>query len=198
MDGVTSAGTTNFRFAREGKSFMAHTDSGSDTSEVIVVENTAYVRIGDLVMEKTTFTDEQYDTVLYATTLSVLDALEPDSFSEISATREADGGVRIVCRGVASRESEKLEAVLNTVNMDMSEVLDAVECVFLLDGEGRIVHERCRISATVGSKLRTDEHHTVDLRLLVEADCVYPKEMTIFPPTDADLYSEVEFHELFH
>ncbi|MBQ9121249.1 MAG: hypothetical protein IJY12_02665 [Clostridia bacterium] len=197
VDGKTSESITSFRFERKECSFAAHSDSGSDTSDVIVVDDTAYVRIGDILKEKTTFTEDQYDTVLYSTTLSVLDALDVSAFSEIGGVKQSDGTARIVCHGISEQASEKLGAVLNTVNMDMSEVAGGVECVFLLDANGRIVEERCEITTTVGHMLRVTDEHTVDIRLLVEATCEYPQELTILPPDDAANYKEVEFRELF-
>lgn len=197
VDGRTNTSVTSFRFARKGADFMAHTDSGSDTSEILAVDHVAYVRIGDILREKTSFTEEQYNTVLYSATLSVLDALDIDSFTRIEGTRQADGTVRIACHGMASDEAEKLEAVLNTASMDMSAAADRLECVFVLDGEGRIISEHCEIGTAVGPTFRAADDAAVELRLWVEATCEYPKEMVIHAPVDAATYVTVDFEELF-
>ena len=197
VDQTENESITTFRFERNGNDFYARTDSGADNSDVTVVGDTVYVRIGDILREKTTFSAGQYDTVLYSATLSVLDALELSSFASVTGTQEADGGARIVCHGIVPREAEKLEAVLNTVNMDMSEITESVECVFLLDPEGRIVEERCEVSTTVGHAVRATDDHTVALCLTVEATCDYPEEITIRPPEDAESYKQVRFEELF-
>ena len=197
VDGKTGESVTSFRFERNGHDFYAHSDSGSDTSDVTVVGKMAYVRIGDIVKERAHFDASRFDTVLYSATLSVLDALDVESFSEISGIREADGNVRITCRGVAEREAETLKSVLNTVSLDMTDVAGSVECVFVLDVNGRIIHEHCELGATVGQILRTTDNHTVELHLSVDASCEYPDELTILPPDDAASYKEVEFEQLF-
>ena len=197
VDGTTNESVTSFRFERTGNDFYAHTDSGADTSDVTVVGSTAYVRIGSILREKATVQAADYNKVLYSATLSVLDALDIASFSQITGQRLEDGGARIVCHGIADRETEKLEAVLNTVNMDMTDVAESVECVFLLDAQGRIVEEHCSVGTTVGHALRATDNHTVHLMLTVDATCEYPGELTIQPPTDAESYKQVPFEEVF-
>jgi hypothetical protein len=197
VDGKQNESVTSFRFERHGHDFYAHTDSGADSSDVTVVGKMAYVRIGDIVKERAPFDTADFETILYSATLSVLDALDMEAFSDITGTRAPDGSARITCRGISHREAETLESVLNTVNLDMTDVTESVECVFILDADGRIIHEHCALGATVGQLLRATDSHTVELHLSVDASCEYPKELTILPPDDAASYREVEFEELF-
>jgi hypothetical protein len=90
-----------------------------------------------------------------------------------------------------------LESVLNTVNLDMTDVTESVECVFDLDASGRIIREHCELGATVGQLFRATDNHTVELHLSVDASCEYPEKLAILPPDDAASYREVEFEQLF-
>lgn len=194
----TNESITNLRLARKEKDFVCHTSSADmDGSTLTVVGNTVYVQIGDILKEKATFTDEQYKTVVYNGSHSVPDALCADSFMEIEGKRGADGIVTLICRGVVEDDVDKLEKLLNTVNVDISEIAEAFITTFRIDSEGRILSEHSEVSASIGHAVRTTENHTVEIRMSIDLDYTYPEDLTVNAPADAESYREVNLNELF-